>query len=303
MQKEVDIDTQALSVFVTAVSTGSIAAAGRRHGLAPVVASRRLSALESEVGARLLQRSTRSLSLTDEGQAFLPHAREILDRETEALNALRPGHSGASGLLRLTAPAALGREVIVPLLPDLFAAHPQLRVELRLTERLVDLVAEGLDLAIRIADLRDTEMVARRIGTVRRVVCASPAYLAQHGNPATRSDLSRHECLTLVGSPHWLFEGPSGVEKVRVSGRMTCDAIDGLHAACRVGAGIAMLSTWSVANDLETGQLIELPLDASPHAPPIAALYPSARMLSPRVRVFMSAITKAPERTRCPSES
>jgi len=289
------VDTEALAVFVNAISAGSISAAARRLGLAPIVASRRLSTLERDVGARLLQRTTRSLSLTAEGQAFLPHAREILDREAEALTALRPGDSGASGLLRLTAPAALGREVIVPILPALFEAHPQLRVELQLTERIVDLVGEGLDLAIRIADLRDTDMVARRIGTVRRVVCASPAYLAIHGPPATRSELRGHECLALVGSPHWLFDGPTGVERARVSGRLTCDAIDGLHAACRAGAGIAMLSTWSAANDLKTGQLIELPLDAPPHAPPISALYPSARMVTPRVRVFLNALTQALE--------
>lgn len=247
------------------------------------------------MGARLLQRTTRSLSLTAEGQAFLPHAREILDREAEALNALKPADSGASGLLRLTAPAALGREVIVPLLPALFNAHPRLRVELQLTERIVDLVGEGLDLAIRIADLRDTDLVARRIGKVRRVVCASPDYLAIHGLPSTLNELREHECLALVGNPHWVFDSSTGVKRVRVSGRMTCDAIDGLHAACRAGAGIAMLSTWSVANDLAVGRLVEVPLDARPHAPPISALYPSARMVAPRVRVFLSALAQALE--------
>lgn len=289
------MDTEALAVFVNAVSAGSISAASRRLGLAPVVASRRLSALEREVGVRLIQRTTRSLSLTAEGRAFLPHARDILDREAEALTALNPGDAGASGLLRLTAPAALGREVIVPLLPALLDANPQLRVELQLTERMVDLVGEGLDLAIRIADLRDTDLIARRVGAVRRVVCASPAYLAARGHPRTRRELDGHECLALVGSPHWLFDGADGMERIRVSGRLTCDSIDGLHAACRAGAGIAMLSIWSAANDLATGQLIELPLDGRPHAPPISAVYPSARMVTPRVRVFLRALTQALE--------
>lgn len=289
------MDTQGLAVFVNAISTGSISAASRRLGLAPVVASRRLSALERDVGVRLLQRTTRSLSLTAEGQAFLPHAREILEREAEALTHLRPEGAGASGLLRLTAPAVLGREIIVPLLPALLDAHPQLRVELHLTERMVDLVQEGLDLAIRIADLPNTELVARRVGKVRRVVCASAAYLEKHGVPNTRSDLRGHECLALTGSPHWLFDGRTGVERMRISGRLTCDAIDGLHAACRAGAGIAMLSMWSAASDLAQGHLIELPLDARPHSPPISAVYPTARMVTPKVRVFMSALAKALE--------
>lgn len=287
------MDTEALAVLVNAISAGSISSASRRLGLAPVVASRRLAALERELGVRLLQRTTRSLSLTAEGQAFLPHAREILDREAAALTALNPGEAGASGLLRLTAPAALGKAVIVPLLPALLDAHPQLRVELQLTERMVDLVGEGLDLAIRIADLRDTDLVARRIGTVRRVICASPDYLAKHGRPATRGDLRRHGCLTLVGSPHWLFDSPPGVERVRVSGRLTCDSIDGLHAACREGVGIAMLSGWSAADDLKSGRLVELPLDAAPHSPPISALYPTARMVTPKVRLFLAALTAA----------
>lgn len=285
------METQALAVFVHAVSTGSISAASRRLGLAPVVASRRLSALEREVGVRLLHRTTRSLSLTAEGHAFLPYAREILDREGEARSAVSSEVFGASGLLRLTAPAALGREVVIPLLPQLLDAHPHLRVELKLTERMVDLVGEGLDLAIRIADLNDTDLVARRIGSVRRIVCASPAYLADRGRPMTRRALNEHQCLTLTSKPHWLFDGPSGVERLRVSGRLTCDTIDGLHAACRADAGIAMLSTWSAARDLAEGRLIELPLDALPHAPPISAVYPSARMVPARVRVFLTALT------------
>lgn len=286
------MNTEGLAVFVGAVSSGSISAASRRLGLAPVVASRRLSALEREIGARLLQRTTRSLSLTDEGRALLPHAQEILDHEARALIALNHGQTGATGLLRLTAPAALGREVIGPLLPSLLAAHPQLRIEMHLTERMMDVVGEGLDLAIRIADLPDTDLVARRIGTVRRRVCASPEYLARRGAPLTREDLGDHECLSLVGNPYWVFDGAGGVERVRVSGRLTCDAIDGLHAGCRAGAGVAMLSTWSAAADLAAGRLVALPLDAPPHAPPVSAVYPSAKMVTAKVRVFLQALTQ-----------
>lgn len=287
------MDTEALAVLIQTVQARSISAASRRLGIAPVVASRRLAALERELGVRLLHRTTRSVALTAEGEDFLPHARDILDRQATAVAALRPGEAGASGLLRATAPAVLGREVIVPLLPAFLAANPQLRIELQLTERMVDLVAEGLDVAIRIADLRDTNLIARRIGAVQRIVCASPAYLAQRGRPETTSALGGHDCITLIGASHWSFATAAGVERVRVSGRLSCDSVDGLHAACRAGLGIAMLSSWSAVEDLASGRLIELPLDATPHGPPISALYPSARMVTPKVRLFLAALTSA----------
>lgn len=287
------MDTQALAVLVNAVSAGSLSGASRRLGLTPVVASRRLAALERDLGVRLLQRTTRSLSLTVEGEALLPYAREILEREAAATAALKPAQSEASGLLRMTAPSSLCREVIAPLLPALLAAHPKLRVELHLTERMVDLVAEGIDLAVRIAGLRDAELVARRIGTARRVIVASPSYLARKGRPETRADLADHDCLHLIGAQQWLFDTPSGVDRVRVSGPLTCDAIDGLHAASREGLGITMLSSWSAAEDLASGRLIAVPLDAKPHAPPISAVYSNARMATPRVRVLLSALTTA----------
>lgn len=286
------MDTEALAVLTHAVAGGSISAASRRLGLAPVVASRRLAALERELGVRLLQRTTRSIALTPEGEDFLPYARDILEREASAMAALTPGDSGATGLLRATAPAALGREIIVPMLPALLHANPQLRVELHLTERLVDVVGEGFDVAIRIADLRSSNLVARRIGAVRRLVCASPAYLERRGRPQTVAALGEHDCLALTGVTHWAF-GSKGAERARVSGRFTCDAIDGLHAACRQGLGVAMLASWSVADDLATGRLIELTLDAPPYSPPISALYPTARMVAPRLRLFLAALGEA----------
>jgi DNA-binding transcriptional LysR family regulator len=287
------MDTEALKVLVNTVSAGSIAAAARRLELAPVVASRRLAGLERELGVRLLHRTTRSVALTPEGEDFLPYAREILDREAAAVSALAPGEAGAVGLLRATAPASLGREVIIPMLPALFAANPQLRLELHLAERLVDLVGEGLDVAIRIADLKDSRLVARRVGTVRRIVCAAPDYLARRGRPTTVAELAAHDCLTLVGAAHWAFDGVGGVQRVRVGGRLTCSAIDGVHEACRQGLGIAMLADWTAGRDLATGRLEALPLDAPPHAPPISALYPSARMAPPKLRVFLAALTEA----------
>jgi DNA-binding transcriptional LysR family regulator len=279
------MDTEALAVLVNAVSAGSISAASRRLHLAPVVASRRLAALERELGVRLLHRTTRSIALTPEGEDFLPYAKDILDREAAAMAALTPGDAKAAGLLRVTAPAALGREIIVPMLPALLDANPQLRIELNLTERLIDVVGEGMDLAIRIADLKESNLVARRIGTVRRLVCASPDYLERRGRPEAAADLETHECLTLTGVTHWTFGAGAGAERIRVGGRFNCSAIEGVHAACLQGLGLAMLSRWSV-NDV-------LPLEAAPYAPPIWAVYPSARLVTPKLRLFLSSLAAA----------
>lgn len=284
------MDTEALAVLVNAISGGSISEASRRLGIAPLAASRRLAALEAKLGVRLVHRTTRSIALTPEGEDFLPYAQDILDREAAAVATLNPTDAGATGLLRATAPAALGREVIVPMLPKLLAANPQLRVELHLTERFVDIVSEGLDVAIRIADLRESSLIARRMGTVRRVLCASPEYLARRGEPRLLSDLADHDCLTLVGVPHWEFASSVGKRRLRVGGRLSCSSIDGLHAACLQGLGVSMHATWSVADDLRAGRLIELTLDAPPYAPAISALYPSARLVTPKLRLFLSAL-------------
>lgn len=287
------MNTEGLAVLVQAMASGSLSAASRRLGVTPIVASRRLAALERTLGVRLVNRTTRSISLTAEGEDFLPHAREMLEREALAVAALHPGAEGVSGLLRATAPAVLGREIIIPMLAPLLETHPNLRIELQLTERMVDLVGEGLDLAVRIADLKDSSLVARRVGTVRRILVASPDYLARRGRPSTTADLAAHECLTLLGARHWLFDTPTGLERVRVSGRLASDAIDGLHAACRSGLGIAMLSDRSTRDDLETRRLVSLPLDAAPHAPPISAIYPAARTVAPKVRLFLRALSDA----------
>jgi DNA-binding transcriptional LysR family regulator len=287
------MDIESLAILVNAVSAGSISAAARRLGLAPVVASRRLGSLETELGVRLVNRTTRSLSLTPEGEAFLPYAREILETEASGRAALAPANTGASGLLRVTAPPALGRYIVIPMLAALLAGNPQLKVELHLTDRLVDIVAEGLDLAIRIADLKESNLITRRVGSLRRVVCAAPEYLAKRGRPVTVAELAKHDCLTLLGQTHWSFSTSAGVRKARVGGPFTCNTVDGLQEACRQAMGLSMQAAWSVAADVRAGRLVELDLDAAPYAPEIAALYPHAHTVAPKLRVFIDALVEA----------
>lgn len=287
------MQTEALAVLVTAAQAGSLSAAARRLGIAPLAAARRLAGLETELGVRLMHRTTRSLALTAEGEAFLPYAQDMLDSAAAGLAAFTPGETGVAGLLRVTAPAALGRRVLAPMLPALLAANPRLRIDLQLTDRLTDIVAEGFDLAIRIADLRESTLIARRIGTLRRVLCASPAYLARRGRPAATADLAQHDCLTLTGVTHWSFEDGAAARRVRISGPLTCSTIDGLHEACVQGLGISMHASFDVAADIEAGRLAPVTLDLAPHAPPISAVYPAARTTPPKVRVFVEALSKA----------
>jgi DNA-binding transcriptional LysR family regulator len=291
------MDTDALSVLVVAATAGSLSAAARRLGMAPIAAARRLASLETELGVRLMHRTTRSLSLTPEGEAFLPFAQEMVESAAAGLATVAPGQGGAAGLLRATAPAALGRRVIVPMLPALFAANPQLKLELHLTDRLVDVVGDGFDVAIRIADLRESNLIVRRMGTLRRVLCASPRYLAKRGRPSTIAELAGHDCLTLVGMSHWTFADGNEERRVRISGPLSCSTIDGLHEACLEGLGVSMHASWDVVEDIAAGRLIQLQLDAPPYAPPISALYPSARLVAPKLRVFLKALSEALEAT------
>lgn len=287
------MDTEALAVLVNASSAGSLSAAARRMGISPIVAARRLASLERDIGVRLMHRTTRSISLTSEGKAFAPYAEKILESEAAALATLKPGNAGATGLLRATVPASLGRRIIIPMLPQLLADNPQLKVELLCTDRVVDIVAEGLDLAVRISDLKQSSLIVRRIGRLKRVVCASPIYLARRGHPKTIEELSHHDCLTLLDMTHWVFLKDGETRRIRVNGPLSCSSIDGLYDACVQGMGISMHASWTVEEDVQTGKLVQLDLDAVPYAPQISALYPSSQMVAPKIRVFVKALINA----------
>jgi DNA-binding transcriptional LysR family regulator len=287
------MDTNELAVLVQAVAAGSLSGAARRLGLTPMVASRRLAALEQCVGARLLHRTTRSVALTPEGEAFLPHAQAMLEAEQAARASLAPTGRGASGLLRVTAPAAFGRKVLAPMMPELLAENPDLRVDLDLTDGLVDIVGAGIDVAVRIGRLRDSTLIARRLAPNGRVLCASPAYLERRGAPRTLADLAEHECLSLSGMASWPFEVGGRVQEVRLNGRFASNSVEALVEACRGGLGLALLSKWNIDDDLTQGRLLPIELDgASPQELSIWAVYPSARLVPPKLRVFIAALER-----------
>ncbi|GGA87972.1 LysR family transcriptional regulator [Brucella endophytica] len=283
-----------IEVFVAAVSAGSLAGAARRLGLTPMVATRRLSSLETDLGIRLLHRTTRSLALTPEGETFLPYAEALLETKREALTRLRSETGTAVGLLRVSAPGAFGVKFIAPFIPKLLEENPEMRISLDLTDSLPDLVATGTDLAIRITRLRDSSLIAQKLADSPRVLAASPEYAAKHGLPATTGDLAQHSCLPLTGTTHWRFLTPAGERQVRLGGHFSSSSIQGCHAACLAGGGIVLLSAWYLAEDISAGRLICFELeDATPEPFDIWAVYPTTRLMPQKVRVFIAHLREA----------
>ncbi|GEO39504.1 LysR family transcriptional regulator [Skermanella aerolata] len=288
------METEELAVLVQAVAAGSLSAAARRLNLTPTIASRRLAALEERLGVRLMHRTTRSVSLTPEGETFLPHAQAMLEAEAAARASLAPVGPGVGGLLRVTAPAAFGRKVVAPIIPDLLAVNPELRIDLELTDSVVDIAAAGIDVAIRIGRLRDSTLIARRLSSNPRVLCAAPAYLARAGTPKTAEDLTRCECLVLSGTATWPFGGGNDAREVRISGRFASNSIEAIREACLGGLGLALLSRWDVVEELKSGTLVPVELDAlAPQEISIWAVYPSPRLVAPKVRAFIAALERA----------
>lgn len=277
-------------VLVEAAERGSLAAAGRRLGLSPMAASRRLTALETELGTRLAHRSTRSFSLTPEGEAFLPHARAMITQEAEARAATKPAGQGATGILRITASHALGRKLVLPMIAHFQHANPDLRVELILSDELIDIIGNGIDLALRTGALRDSALIGSRVADNLRSLYASPAYLDRHAAPHRLADLSGHHCLAQPGTTHWIFERERKPVQQKIGGHFSSNSVEALHLACLEGLGIARLSEWNVREEVESGQLIPIALeDAGMPREAIWAIYPSLAFTPTRVRMFIEA--------------
>lgn len=281
-----------ISLFLRVLDLGSISAAARSLDLSVAVASARLQRLERDLGVRLLHRTTRKLRPTTEGAALAKQGR-VLVEDLEALTAgLRQASRGIAGTLRVTTSATFGRQYISPLLPAFLAKHPNVKLSMDFTDQVLDLVSAGFDLAIRIGALDDSNLVARKLASNRRVLCASPEYLRRHGAPKTPADLERHDCLLLVGrngrQDLWkLSDGADGETTVRVSGRIESNQGELLRDAAVAGLGIAMHSTWHVWEDLRTGRL-QVVLPGYPIADTgIYAVMPQRRLMPPRVRAFV----------------
>jgi DNA-binding transcriptional LysR family regulator len=280
-----------LETFVAVVGRGSLSAAAQAEGVAPAVVGRRLDALEERLGVKLLVRTTRRIGLTFEGSAFLEDCQRILNDYRNAEASVSLGGVKASGHVRVTAPAGFGRRHVAPLIPAFVAAHRDVTVSLELSDRLVDIVNEDIDVAVRIGLLDDSTLVAIRLADNQRVVVASPSYLAARGTPGHPDDLANHACLTLGSrgsqARGWLFTVEGRVVPVRTSGPMACSDGAVLHDWALAGHGLAWRSMWEVAPELAAGRLVTV-LDAY-RAPDnaIHALFPQRRHLPLRVRMFI----------------
>jgi len=280
-----------LESFVAVATLGSFSAAARADGVAPAMISRRIDALETHLGIRLITRSTRRIALTPEGEILFEDAQRILRDLQETESRIAQGGIHPSGHLRVSAPAGFGRHHVAPLLPQLLQLYPHIRVTLDLSDRLVDLIEERYDCAIRIGDLPDSHLIGVRLADSRRVVVASPAYLARHGVPRTPQDLSEHHCLSFDGqgnqSRGWLFRDANGVRAVRVKGKLACSDGSTLHAWTLAGCGLSWRSLWEVHEDIAAGKLVTVLDDYA--APPngIFAITAERRHLPLRVRCFI----------------
>jgi DNA-binding transcriptional LysR family regulator len=282
-----------IAVLVEAVQQGSLSAAGRRLGLTPLIASRRLSALEAEIGVRLVHRTTRSLSLTPDGEAFLPHAKAMLAHAEEARAAVAGGSTGAVGLLRVAASVPFGRKVLTPMLVGFLARNPRVKVELLLSDAVADIAAQGVDVAIRFGELRDSNLIARRLAANARGLYAAPAYLAMHGTPTMVADLRDHECLAVAGGQPWTFDRVGKTVRQSISGRFAADSMEALHEASIRGLGIVQLSEWNAREDVAAGRLQHVTLtDGAVPDQGIWAVLPTKRLTPQKVHLFLDALSR-----------
>jgi DNA-binding transcriptional LysR family regulator len=280
----------AFRVFVRVAESGSFSAVARELGLTQPAVSRQVSALEGHLGARLLQRTTRSLALTSDGHDLLGHARSVLEAVERAEGAVGRHHEGPSGLVRLSSSVSFGRIVIAPRLQGLLDRFPLLEIDLRLDDRPADLVHDGIDVAVRVGEITEASLIARRIGTVSLQVMGSPVYLAKYGVPRTLEDLAEHQCVLRERMSHqgvWRLEGADGVRDVPVSGRFRTDSVEAARVAVNSGIGLAVLSDWLMQRELAAGTVVPVLPGWKPPSLPVHAVYPSQRNLAPRTRAVI----------------
>ncbi|QLA81756.1 MULTISPECIES: LysR family transcriptional regulator [unclassified Acidovorax] len=287
---------KAFESFVSVATRGSLTAAAKAEGVAPAIMGRRLDALEEHLGVKLLVRTTRRISLTHEGSAFLEDCQRLLSDVANAEASVSEGGVKATGHLRITAPAGFGRRHVAPLVPRFRSAHPDVTISLNLSDRVVDLAGEGFDCAVRVGDLPDSSLVSVRIADNRRLCVATPEYLARRGTPRAPAELVQHDCLTLSSDASqtrgWAFrvplaDGATEVMHLKPGGPLDCSDGQVLHDWCLGGWGIAWRSTWEVEAEIAAGRLVAVLEDFA--APPngIYVVFPQRKHLPLRVRLWI----------------
>ena len=287
----------AMQAFAKVVELGSFARAAERLDISASACSRLVADLEAHLDARLLNRTTRSLSLTESGRAFHERCLQLLADLDEAEAAAHAGRGRARGTLRVTCSVNFGLRYLASLIAPFQARHPDVRLDVSLSDRMVDIVEEGFDLAIRIGESGSTSVIARKLGETRMITCAAPDYLQRCGTPVTPGQLAAHNCLLyeyLTNRNEWRFVDPNGGElRVRVGGSLQTNNGDMLASAAAEGLGICCEPDFIVAADLRAGRLVRVLADFEPPASVIHAVYPSRRHLSGKVRAFVDFLTEA----------
>ena len=279
----------AMGLFVRIVETGSFSAVAREMNMTQPTVSKQLTALERQLKTRLLNRSTRQLSLTEAGSAYFESSKRILDTVNEAEANLGVLQTQLTGVLRINSSIGLGQMYLGPLVLKFQSMHPGLAIDLSYSDRFVDLVEEGIDVAIRIGRLLDSSLVARRIGTSERCIIATPGYLKKNGLPKTPQDLVDHNCILyayLSTGNEWIFRGKDGEIRVKVSGTLRANNGEAIRQAVMADLGIAASPAWLIQDDLKQGKVQEILGDFTPPAGEINVVYPSARHVSAKVRTF-----------------
>jgi DNA-binding transcriptional LysR family regulator len=280
-----------IAQFVRVVERGSFAAAARESGLTPAGVSRAVSRLEDRLGVRLLQRTTRRLAVTPEGETLLARGREILGAIDAMEAEITATRGKPRGLVRLNAGTAYAKHCLLPLLPGFHARYPEIEIELGIDDRHVDVIAAQVDIAVRTGALADSTLVTRKLGEGARIICASRGYLRRHGRPRSPADLARHRCLRMTAAGRlgeWWMRQDGGLVPFRVKGWITCDSVDVMFDMVRHGIGIARLPSFLVRDDLKSGALIQLLAEHHVAEPfPVTALMPPGRQHLPRVRVLV----------------
>lgn len=281
--------------FIRAVDTGSFTEVAREQGTTQPTISKQVAALEDHLGVQLLVRTTRSLSVTEEGARYYEAARAALDG-FEAAEAAARDAGGVEGRLRIGCPVSFGQVQIVPRLADFLARHPALAIDLVMSDAFLDPVEQGVDIVVRLGELADSSLKARRIGLTPRLTVASPAYVARRGAPALPADLADHDCVLysrLASGADWTYATPDGPATVRVRGRVQADNSSAMLGAVVAGLGIGLAPMWLAADDLRAGRLVRLLEDFEPPPLPIHLVSPPRRFAPPKVTAFAEYIARA----------
>ena len=285
---------ESMSTLLAVVEAGSLSAAARRLGTPLTTVSRRVAELEAHLKTRLLTRSSRRIALTDAGRSYVAACKRILDELGEAERAAAGEYSAPRGDLMITAPVVFGRLHVLPVVIDFLRAYPDIDIRMALADRIVNILEEPVDLAVRIGHLPDSSLVARRVGSIRRVICASPAYLAARGTPKEPADLGAHDCITFEGmtAPEsWTFPAGASEATVAIRSRLVVNTAEAAVDAAKAGVGITRVLSYQVASALDDGALILALQEFEPPPLPVNLVHVGQRLLPLKLRAFLDFAT------------